>query len=150
MGYKAAGRYVRIDQQHPQALGVCDVSGFIYNKRDLQRQMEWRGDALAWTGFYRGPDFIDIPNEQGRSPRIPPDPVPLHDTRTIQSQIQSFSNNTWPPFSEMEMPFSTIAGAQTAALPNSTDTFISGEYGNLAMTGQQRLSALQNFNWSGS
>lgn len=135
MTYRAAGKYVRINKNHPRALGVCDQTGFIHNKSDLVKQMEWRGDSLAWTGFLVGKDFVDKPNEQGRAPRIPIDPKPVVLPRPKQAQENTFFNNNWPPLNELQFPLTGLDG---------------GEQGNLMPSGQQRLANLQNFNWSGS
>jgi hypothetical protein len=77
-------KYVTFDFEHPQAVGVCDYSGFFFNHKDLHKQMEWRGNSLVWNGFLVGKPYLDIPNEQMRNPLIYPDPVPIKDPRPPQ------------------------------------------------------------------
>lgn len=76
MGYPH-GKHVRVDPQHPDAIGFCDRSGFPYNRSDLIKQFEWMGNSLQWTGLWVGKDQLDVPNEQLRNPLLPPDPVPI-------------------------------------------------------------------------
>lgn len=75
------GKRVSIDVKNPQALGICDKTGFVFMRKDLVRQMEWHGNALVWTGAYVGRPYVDKPNEQGRSPMLPPDPIPVPQPR---------------------------------------------------------------------
>jgi hypothetical protein len=75
------GKYVTIDPKYPSALGICDESGFVFNHKDLVKQMEWRGDALVWTGFMVGKPFLDVPNEQNRPPLVKNDPRPVMNPR---------------------------------------------------------------------
>jgi len=81
---KGKPRYVKIDPHHPQALGVCDESDFVFNRKDLVKQMEWRGNRLVWTGFYKGKPFVDQPQEQLRSPAVKADPYPVKEPRLPQ------------------------------------------------------------------
>lgn len=89
MSTRPAGSNVTIDTQNPAAVGICDYTGFIYNREDLVKQMEWRGEALVWTGLYVGKDHADVPNEQLRPPILPPDPVPVLDARLQQSDLST-------------------------------------------------------------
>jgi hypothetical protein len=75
------GKYVTIDHKYPSALGICDESGFVFNHKDLVKQMEWRGDALVWTGFMVGKPYLDVPNEQNRPPLVKNDPRPVMNPR---------------------------------------------------------------------
>lgn len=132
MSYQPKGKFVTIDPDNPEALGICDYSGIIFMRKDLCRQMEWRGDQLVWTGFYVGQPFVDKPNQQNRTPILPPDPVPVLDPRPpFESQI------TWDTddnvFSQDQNTFDSLAG------------FI---IGTPAPPEQVRLSDLQNFIWS--
>jgi hypothetical protein len=103
------GRNVTIDQDHPEALGICDVSGQLYMRKDLVRQMVWRGESLVWTGFYVGKDQLDVPNEQARNPVLPPDPIPITDPRIRQNEILYFNSSNLPPFNQMTISFNALA-----------------------------------------
>ena len=56
------GKYVNINPQNPNALGICDRTGFTFNHKDLVKQMEWRGDSLVWTGLMVGKPYLDVPS----------------------------------------------------------------------------------------
>lgn len=92
MSNRPKGKYVTIDTSNPAALGICDKSGFVFRRQDMIKQMEWRGNALVWTGFIVGRPFADVPNEQLRPPILPPDPVPIKLPRTKQPTTVTWSN----------------------------------------------------------
>jgi hypothetical protein len=133
MRYSPKGKYVSVDMDNPRALGICDKSGFVFNRCDMVRQLEWRGDGIAWTGFIVGKPFADVPNEQGRPPILPPDPVPVLYPRPPQGQMATHANNNFPVHSLIQAPAS--------ALGNTQD-------GVLAQPYQQTLAQFQNFSWS--
>ena len=68
------GANVTIDVNSPSALGVCDESGFVFNHKDLVKQMEWQGNQLVWTGLMVGKPYLDVPSEQNRPPLTRGDP----------------------------------------------------------------------------
>lgn len=84
MSYLPKGRHYFLDPDHPKAAGICDKTQFIYPRDKLVKQMEWRGNALVWTGFLVGPEYADVPNEQLRPPILQPDPVPVQNPRLDQ------------------------------------------------------------------
>lgn len=97
MSWLPKGKYVGfIDTQHPDGLGICDSSGFVFKRKDLLRQMEWRGDRLAWTGFYVGRPYLDEPNAQLKPPHLKPDPYPLVDPRLPQGTLMTWETLTAP------------------------------------------------------
>ena len=82
MSYLAwKGRAVTVDEDLKDGIGMCDISGFMFRRRDLHKQMEWRGDSLDWTGLIVGASFLDKPNPQLRPPPIKDDPKPIPDPR---------------------------------------------------------------------
>lgn len=103
MSYRPKGRHVHINPSHPEALGMCDHTQFVHMRKDLVRQMEYRGEDLVWTGLYVGRQYVDVPNDQLRPPLLAPDPVPVLEPRVQQGSgvilpppevppIQSFNN----------------------------------------------------------
>ena len=74
---RRVSKYATVNPRHPEAFGICDRSGFLFNRKDLVKQMQWAGDSLVWTGLWVGKPFLDVPNEQSRSPILGPDPVPI-------------------------------------------------------------------------
>jgi hypothetical protein len=93
MSYSPKGKHVTIDVRNPDAVGICDKTGFIHNRRDLWKQYEWRGNALVWTGFWVGKSYLDEPNEQLRTPILPPDPVPIQYPRPPKGDIPYVPQN---------------------------------------------------------
>ncbi len=89
MGFVAQnlGRYMSVDETAPGAAGVCDLTGFIFPHSMLKKQMEWRGDSLAWTGFMVGEPFLDKPQQQNRPPPIKDDPTVVKNPRIPQNYI---------------------------------------------------------------
>ena len=82
------GKYVHLDFDHPDSVAICDVSGLVCNYSDLVKQMEWRGNRLIWTGFMVNKVFADKPDPQQIPLTLPPDPVPLYNTRPPQPSSQ--------------------------------------------------------------
>lgn len=89
---KSKGKYVRIDPKHPEGVGVCDESGFVLNRKDLRKQLEWRGDRLVWTGSMRGKPYLDEPSEQNRPPIVRRDPIPVDNPRPPEGYTDPESN----------------------------------------------------------
>jgi hypothetical protein len=83
------GKYVKIDPSNPAALGVCDDSGFVFNHKDLVKQLEWRGNNLVWNGLMVGPPYVDKPQEQNRPPLVKADPYPVKNPRPVVPYIES-------------------------------------------------------------
>lgn len=72
----------RISVRNPQAMGCCDRTGFWYPLNSMRRQMQWSGNNLIDTGLLVGPDQLDKPQDQYRTPILPPDPYPRMNPRT--------------------------------------------------------------------
>jgi hypothetical protein len=47
-----------------------------YSLDDMVRQFQWAGNRLVDTGLLVGPDEVDVPQQQFRSPILRPDPIP--------------------------------------------------------------------------
>ncbi len=105
---QTVGTYVTIDEDHPEAVGVCDYSGFVFNHKDLVKQMDWYGDNFLWTGFLVGKPFVDVPNEQNRPPLTKDDPRPIKNPRP-------FIQDSAPPPAPPDLTFSQIIASLNAA-----------------------------------
>ncbi len=68
--------FARTSVRSPEAKGECDRCRFWYPLDALQRQFEWRGVALADTGYLVCRKCLDVPQEQLRSIIFPGDPIP--------------------------------------------------------------------------
>lgn len=132
MSHRPKGKHVSIDQTNPEALGICDYTGFVFMRKDLVKQMEWRGNALIWTGFLVGRPYVDVPNEQLRPPILPPDPVPVRLPRP-----QQFDSITW----------STTPGTWVSQTYYTWASSSGSEDGIPALIPTQRLQQLQTANW---
>lgn len=132
MSYRPKGKNVKIDPSDPSAVAFCDKTGMVFNREDLVKQFEWRGNALVWTGFYVGPQFADAPNEQLRPPILPPDPVPIQQPRNPQPTIVTWPIGNgvfWDALDDKVFSWSAWAGVSN---------------GVICLPEDQRLSALQN------
>lgn len=127
------GKYVRIDPMNPEALAICDYSKLPCLHKDLVRQMEWRGDGLVWTGLLVNRRFSDIPNEQGRAPILPPDPVPVAQARPQPEQLMTWSNNPLPLWSQITSTWASLFNVFS---------------GQQAPSEAQRVESLQNYYWT--
>jgi len=68
----------QISARSPRALGICQRCGFMYNLRDLQWQWGWlQGPRLRKLMIQVCPTCLDVPQENGRTIILPPDPVPV-------------------------------------------------------------------------
>lgn len=90
--------HARVDPTNPQAWGTCDRSGFIHNLADLKPEFEWAGTQLINKHFLVGDRFIDVPQEQLRTIKIPPDPDPVLNARPEPYAVDEFMNT--PLYSE--------------------------------------------------
>lgn len=83
MGFGDIHGKARVDPRKPRAFGASDFSGFVYNRKDLIRQMEWAGTSLIWTGMLVPACEADKPQPQLKAIRLPPDPVPVVNPRPL-------------------------------------------------------------------
>lgn len=157
MSDRPHGKHVSIDASNPQAVAICDYSGFVHMHKNLVPQMEWRGDELAWTGFLVGRDYVDVPNEQARPPILPPDPIPVSDARTQQPTIVTWTigNNVpwnlvavdrWPNWNGAFD--GVIADPEAQRLAElEVGYFLSGSSFEGTGQGNDRLALLQSTHW---
>jgi hypothetical protein len=139
------GKYVYIDANAPDAVAMCDYSQMIFNRKDLVKQMEWRGNALVWTGFYVGRPFVDEPNQQLRPPIYPPDPVPVKKPRLQQGTVPYVTGVTALPEPQRLDALQELNWSTTPVVPPSDDSSVDGIP---AFPEPTRLQLLQSFNWS--
>lgn len=80
----STSRYGRatINPNDPNALGICDRCGFLYNLRTLRWQMEWCGTTMQNLHLRVCSRCWDVPQEQLRTIILPPDPPSVRDPRT--------------------------------------------------------------------
>lgn len=77
----------RVSARNPQAFGICDRCGFLYNHSNLQWQFDWAGASLINKRILVCDTCNDKPQEQLRAIVLPADPMPI-----INPRVQDYSN----------------------------------------------------------
>lgn len=141
-------KHVVIDSQHPSALGICDDSDFAFNRKDLVKQMEWRGNRLQWTGFYKGRPFLDTPQQQFRPPAVKADPYPVKDPRLPQPDSDDYPPYGLPVLPPQELTARLNALNWTAPVPRPINA--GDPDGHPAPPPQELMDMLNVLPWSAS
>lgn len=81
----------RVSARNPQAFGICDRCGFLYNHHQLKWQFDWAGAAMINKRILVCDTCLDTPQEQLRSIVLPADPMPVINPRT-QNYADAESN----------------------------------------------------------
>lgn len=69
---------LQVSIRSPRAAGVCQRCGGLYNLDRLQWQLDWQqGPRLKNIRIRVCPSCLDVPQENGRTIVLPPDPVPV-------------------------------------------------------------------------
>lgn len=86
----------RIDPGAPQAVGVCDRCGFLFNLRELQYQWYWAGTTTIKLDLLVCEHCFDEPNPQLITFALPPDPPPVYNPRpeNFAADFQNFYSLT--------------------------------------------------------
>lgn len=72
----------QISARAPRATAICDRCGFFYNHDELQWQWDWlQGPRLFNLRILVCRTCLDVPQENGRTIVLPPDPVPILNPR---------------------------------------------------------------------
>jgi len=71
----------RVDEDNPQAFGICDRCGALYNLRDLQYQYIVNGLTTLNTRLRVCEECTDNLNYQFQNIPLPADPVPTRNAR---------------------------------------------------------------------
>lgn len=83
-----------INPAAPEAVGVCDRCGFLYNLRQLRWQYQWAGTTMQNLHLRVCDKCWDTPSEQLRTLILPPDPTPVADPRTEPYTIDEINRLT--------------------------------------------------------
>jgi|SRR5262245_3582222 len=81
MGSTSRHGRARIDPTAPEALGICDGCGKLFNLRDLRFQWDWAGTGMVNRQIRVCETCYDLPQEQLRAITLPPDPPPVWQPR---------------------------------------------------------------------
>jgi len=89
--------HARVDPQRPEAFGVCDRCGRLFNLNDLLWQFDWRGPRLANLRIRVCRQDLDKPFIFFRPIILPPDPVPVRDPRPEAYAAEDNDTRPTPP-----------------------------------------------------
>ena len=70
-----------VSSRNPQAFGICDRCGFLYNHNKLQWQFDYAGAGLINKRILVCSPCLDTPQNQLRAIVLPADPVPILNPR---------------------------------------------------------------------
>ena len=140
---RRTGKYARVNPRKPEAMGICDRTGFLFNRKDLVKQMTWAGNRLVWTGWWVGRPFVDSPNQQSRPSILSPDPVPIPFPRPpiIGEQVwDMIEDGTW----EFQgIPWKEENTSPTKQIGEMITGWGAPSEAQEALPGQERLKLLQ-------
>lgn len=81
MGYASRSGHAITNPQSPRAFAECDACGRWWNHHKLRYKIEWQGTRLVNLRYLVCESCWDQPNQQLKSKRPPPDPIPIRDPR---------------------------------------------------------------------
>lgn len=81
MRVRGHGKYTKMNLRNPEAIGTCDVSGFMVRRADMVEQLRYVGSGQVSTKLLVNPKFYSVPNPQELVPRIKVDPKPIFNPR---------------------------------------------------------------------
>lgn len=99
----------RISSRSPNAFGICDRCGFLYNHNSLSWQFDWAGASLINKRILVCQTCNDVPQQQLRAIVVPADPVPIQnprvqDYRAASEDIRTTQGNTVDPVTNIPIP----------------------------------------------
>lgn len=81
MSWRPHPKRARTNTRSPRCWGTCDRSGFVHNLEDLVPEYQWAGTKLMNQNILVGRRYVDEPQEQLRTIKIPRDPDPIINAR---------------------------------------------------------------------
>lgn len=96
MAWRYTGR-ARVNPLHPEAFGICDRCGLLYNLVNLNYQFAWRGPRFVNIRLRVCPSCMDRAAEFLKPIIYPPDPVPVSDPRPQNFTIANNGSPVVPP-----------------------------------------------------
>ena len=84
----------KVSTRNPEAFGICDNCGFLYNLNELRFQFQWAGNKLVNLRQLVCRRCNDIPQTQLRAIIIPADPMPVMNPRPQNYQAANTDNRT--------------------------------------------------------
>jgi len=78
----------RVSSRNPNAFGICDRCGFLYNHNRLTWQFDWAGAGLINKRILVCDTCTDTPQQQLRAIILPADPTPILNPR-VQDYVSA-------------------------------------------------------------
>ena len=94
MGSTSKHGRATINPSAPEALGICDRCGFLYNLRSLRYQWDYAGSGMVNRQLRVCNRCYDTPNEQLRTIILPPDPMPVRGARIEPFDVDEHNEYT--------------------------------------------------------
>lgn len=122
MGYASKLGRARVNARNPQAAGICDRCGFVFQRTSLRFQYDWRGTTIQNLYQLVCNACYDTPQEQLRAIVVPADPIPIINPRpqdyvsASEDRRQISGANTVDPATGIPV----IAGATRTTQTNDT------------------------------
>jgi hypothetical protein len=113
----STSRYGRatINPSAPEAVGICDRCGKLFDLRALRFQFDWAGTGMINKQLRVCGQCYDLPQEQLRTIILPPDPPPVWQPR-IEPYLVDEMNDYTLRAAGMGVPMFRAAGSMTASL----------------------------------
>lgn len=133
----------RVSSRNPQAFGICDRCGFLYNHSQLQWQFDWAGASLINKRILVCDPCNDTPQQQLRAIVLPADPMPIlnprvQDYATAETDYRQTQGNTTNAQTGIPVP-----GGDTRITQNS-DNRVTQEVGGTRADISQQPGLDQN------
>ena len=128
MGYASRLGKARISSRNPQAAGVCDRCGAVYQHNTLRSQPFYAGATLVTKNILVCSRCWDVPNETTRSAVLPADPMPIinprvQDYRVAESNTRQVSGfNTTDQRTGIPVPGGAERATQNGGLRSTQQT----------------------------
>ena len=135
MAYASRLGRARISSKRPQAAGVCDRCGAVYNHVNLKWQMDWRGSTIQNIRLLVCNRCYDTPQQQLRAIILPADPTPI-----MNARVENY-NVAETDFQTISAP--TVYDPRTGLPIPSTTTYVTQDGSNLTMQEVGRPLGLQ-------
>ena len=92
MAYASISGRARTSSRNPQAFGICDRCGFVYNHVNLQWQFDYAGAGLINKRILVCNPCYDKPQAQLRAIIVPSDPIPIQNPR-VENWAEAETDN---------------------------------------------------------
>lgn len=148
----------KISARSPEALAICQRCGFMFNLSDLQWQWDWQqGPRLKNLRIQVCRTCLDVPQENGRTIVLPPDPIPKmyplpEDYASADNPLSALGYNVANNFLPQPPYNQPTSGANigTLRLNAGRDAAFNGVINKSAEMSAALIASVSSFNnWAG-